>query len=91
LYDALYQRLRQRDALLEIRTQEPNRLHALHQWPDAQAAVVERYYLHIAFLTEQIEALQAEIEQLLRSDSEWASATHSCSASPVSVRLLLPG
>jgi transposase len=39
LYDALYQRLRQRDALLEIRTQERNRLHALRHWPDAQAAV----------------------------------------------------
>jgi transposase len=76
LYDALYQRLRQQDALLEIRTQERNRLHALHQWPEAQAAVVERYHLHIAFLTEHIDALQTEIEQLLRSDSDWAAATH---------------
>jgi transposase len=82
LYDALYQRLRQRDALLEIRTQERNRLHALQQWPDAQAAVIERYQLHIAFLTEQIKTLQAEIEQLLRSDSEWASATHSLLSVP---------
>jgi transposase len=82
LYDALYQRLRQRDALLEIRTQERNRLHALHQWPDAQTAVVERYRLHIAFLTEHIKALQAEIEQLLRSDSEWASATHALLSIP---------
>jgi transposase len=78
----LYQRLRQRDALLEIRTQERNRLHALQQWPDAQAAVVERYHLHLAFLTEQIETLQAEIEQLLRSDSDWASATHSLLSIP---------
>ena len=61
---------------MEIRTQERNRLHALHQWPDAQGSVVERYRLHIAFLTEHIKALQTEIEQLLRSDSDWASATH---------------
>jgi transposase len=75
LYAALYQRLRQRNAWLEIRTQERNRLHALRQWPDAQGSVVARYHLHIAFLTEHINALQTEIEQLLRSDSEWASAT----------------
>jgi hypothetical protein len=56
LYDALYQRLRQRDAFLEMRTQERNRLHALRQWPDAQRAVVERYQAHLAFLTEQIDA-----------------------------------
>jgi transposase len=82
LYDALYQRLRQRDAFLEIRTQERNRLHALQQWPDAQAAVVERYNLHITFLTEQIKTLQTEIEQFLRSDSDWASATHSLLSIP---------
>ena len=76
LYDALYQRLRQRDALLEIRTQERNRLHALQQWVAPQPAVVERYHLHIAFLTEQIDALQQEIAHLLRSDSEWATTTH---------------
>ena len=78
----MYQRLGQRDALLEICTQECNRLHALHQWPDAQATVIERYRLHIAFLTEQINALQTEIEQLLRSDSEWAAATHSLLSIP---------
>ncbi len=76
LYDALYQRLRQRDALLEIRIQEHNRLHALHQWVTPQPAVVARYQTHIAFLTEQIDALQAEIEHLLRSDSAWATTTH---------------
>jgi transposase len=49
LYDALYQRLRQRDALLEIRTQERNRLHAVHQWVSPQAAVVERKRAHRLF------------------------------------------
>jgi transposase len=68
--------LRQRDALLEIRTQERNRLHALRQWPDTQRTVVERYEAHLAFLTEQIDTLQGELEQLLRSDSAWASTTH---------------
>ena len=76
LYDALYQRLCQRDAFLDIRTQERNRLHALHQWPDAQPAVVERYQAHLTFLTEQIDTLQREIEQLLQSDSAWAATTH---------------
>lgn len=76
LYDALYQRLRQRDALLEIRTQERNRLHALQQWVAPQPAVVERYHTHIAFLTAQIDTLQQEIAHLLRSDSEWATTTH---------------
>jgi transposase len=82
LYDALYQRLRQRDALLDVRTQERHRLQALHQWPDAQAAVIARYRLHIACLTEHSNALQAEIEQLLRSDSEWASTTHALLSIP---------
>lgn len=75
LYDALYQRLRQRDALLENRTQERNRLHALQQWVAPQPAVVERYHTHIAFLTEQIDALQQEIAHLLRSNSKWATTT----------------
>jgi transposase len=61
---------------------ERNRLHALHQSPDAQLAVIERYRLHIAFLTEHINALQTEIEQLLRSDSAWAAATRTLLSIP---------
>jgi transposase len=76
LYDALYQHLRQRHAFLDMRTQERNRLPALRQWPDAQRAIVERYEAHLAFLTDQIDTLQLEIEQILRSDSTWAPATH---------------
>jgi transposase len=76
LYDALYQRLCQREALVDIRTQERNRLHALRQWPEAQSAVVDRYEAHLAFLTEHIDLLQREIEQLLRSTSDWAATTH---------------
>jgi transposase len=75
LYEQLYQRLRQRDALLDMRTQERNRLHALRQWPDAQPSVEARYQAHIAFLTEQIDALLDEIERLLHSEPEWATTT----------------
>ena len=56
-------------------TQERNRLHALRQWPDAQRAVVERYEAHLAFLNDQIDTFQLEIEPLLRSDSALAAAT----------------
>jgi transposase len=37
---------------------------------------MERYEAHLTFLTDQIDTLQLEIEQLLHSDSTWASATH---------------
>jgi hypothetical protein len=91
LYAALYQRLRQRNAWLEIRTQERNRLHALRQWPDAQGSVVARYHLHIAFLTEQSMPSRLKLSSSSARTPSGRRPRPPCSASPVSVRLPPPG
>ena len=74
IYDQLQQRLRQRDDLLGIKTQETNRLHALQQHPRADPAVVDRLERHIAFLHAEIETLDHELAALLVSDHAWATA-----------------
>lgn len=59
-----------------MRIQERNRLHALRQWPDAQVSVVQCYEALLAVLTDQIDTLQREVEQLLKSDSTWSASAH---------------
>lgn len=74
IYDQLQQRLSQREALLAIKTQETNRLHALHQHPHAEPMVLDRLERHIAFLEAEIDALNAELADLLTGPHEWALA-----------------
>jgi transposase len=66
----------QRDALLNTRTQERNRLHALRQSPEVFATILDRYEAHITFLNQQVEGLDQEIQNLLQSDPQWADAAH---------------
>jgi transposase len=91
LYDALYQRLRQRDALLETRTQERNRLHALQQWVAPQPAVVERYHLHIAFLPNKSTHFSRKLHTFCARTLNGQPLRITCSASRALVPSLLPG
>jgi transposase len=74
VYYALQQRLAQRDALLDLRQQVRNQLHALIQGPVVIAAVRERMEQLIATLTDQIAEVEAEIAPALQQDADWAAA-----------------
>lgn len=72
--EQLTQRLRQRDDLLGIKTEETNRLHALRQNPHAEASILDRLERHIAFLQAEIDTLDQELADLLAGDHAWAAA-----------------
>ena len=74
--EQLQQRLRQRDDLLTIKTEETNRLHALQKNPRAEPLIVERFQRHIAFLQTEIDMLTQELEELLLGDHAWSEAAH---------------
>jgi transposase len=74
VYEQLYQRLFQRDSLLEMIQQERNRLHALRQRPVVVEAVLVRLQDHIAFLQAQLADVDAELERLLAADTPWATS-----------------
>jgi transposase len=74
VYEQLYQRLLQRDSLLEMIQQERNRLHALRQRPVVVEAVLVRLQDHIALLRDQVAAIDAELERLLAADTPWATS-----------------
>jgi transposase len=74
IYTELQQRLAQRDALVVMRQQARNQLHALLQQPVVVAAVRERLDSVIAFLTSQITDLDVEIAATLQQDAAWAAA-----------------
>lgn len=73
VYEPLYQCLTQRDALVAMRTQERNRLHALQRRQTPYAPVVSRLQDHIAYLTQHIDTLEREIDQHLATQPEWAA------------------
>ena len=74
LAEQLQQRLRQRDALLGIKTQETNRLHALRQNPHAEPSVMDCLVRHIAFLDTEVNTLDHELAELLAGDHAWTDA-----------------
>lgn len=74
VYYELQQRLAERDALLDLRQQLRNQLHALLVGPVVVAVVRERKEQLISTLSEQIAAVEAEIEPALRQDDVWAEA-----------------
>jgi transposase len=74
VYYELQQRLAQRDALLDLRQQVRNQLHALVQGPVVIAAVRERMEQLIATLSEQIAEVEAEIAPALQQDAAWSAA-----------------
>jgi transposase len=74
LYHELQQRLNQRQALLTIRQQLQNQLHALSAGAVVIEAVAHRQEVLITSLQAQLEELQAEIQQLFSQESEWAKS-----------------
>jgi len=74
VYYELQQRLAERDALLDLRQQLRNQLHALVQGPVVIAAVRTRMQQLIATLSAQIEEVEAEIAPALQQDADWAAA-----------------
>lgn len=74
IYDELVQRLTEREALVGIRQQERNRLHALRQRPVVIPAVQQRMEAHLDFLEAQIQAIEAELRTALTQDHAWATA-----------------
>jgi transposase len=74
VYYELQQRLAQRDALLDLRQQVRNQLHALLQGPVVIAVVRTRMEQLIATLTAQLAQVEAEIAPTLQQDAEWAQA-----------------
>ena len=70
----LQQRLVHRDALVKVRTQFRNQLHALEQQPIIIERVQTRLQELIAHLDEQIAEVEQEIGAALEQDQAWANA-----------------
>lgn len=73
-YETLEQCLVQRDALLDMRTQERNRLHALSFRATVHPAVSERLKAHLDFLEQSLKAIDQQIDHLLQTIPEWHAA-----------------
>ena len=74
IYTELQQRLTHRDALITMRQQLRNQLHALVQQPYVVASVRQRLDALITTLTNELAALDAEIAATLVQDDAWAEA-----------------
>lgn len=68
----LEQRLREREALLKLRQQVRNQLHALTQQPYVALSVQRRMETLIHTLTSQVAEVESAIAPVLRQDEEWA-------------------
>lgn len=74
VYTELHQRLVHRDALVEVRTQFRNQLHALLQQPVVIASVRTRLEELIAHLDKEIADVDVEIASALQQENTWAAA-----------------
>jgi len=73
-YDTLEQCLAQRDAVLDMRTQERNRLHALSFRANVNPSVRERFQEHVRFLEQALKDIELQIAHLLQTIPEWHDA-----------------
>jgi len=74
VYEELYQRLTERDALMQMQRQERNRLHALHKRFVLIPSVQQRIQQHLDLLQRQITSIERELEHVFCQDAEWAAA-----------------
>jgi transposase len=74
VYAELQQRLMQREALIQIRTQVRNQRHALLRQPRVIADVQRRMDSLLDTLNDQIAEIEAELASALRQDESWAAA-----------------
>lgn len=76
MFVELYQRLTERESLMQMRQQLRNQLHALTQCPTVLPAVRTRMEQLIGVLTKQMIEVEAELNAALALDPSWtASAT----------------
>jgi len=73
IYHELQQRLLHRDALLDLRQQVRNQLHALLQQPTVIASVRTHLETLDTTLTEQIAVVDAELASAVQLDEAWAA------------------
>lgn len=77
IYHEIQQRLGHRDTLVEMRQHIRNQRHALRQLPVVCAAVIAQLDTLGATLDAQIDAIEADLVQALKSDAAWqATAEH---------------
>lgn len=74
IYEELQQRLAQRDAFLEMRGQEANRMAALQERPYLVESVAEACQKLIAYLDGEVKRLEKEIKEQLASENPWQQA-----------------
>lgn len=74
IHQELEQRIQYRATLLELRKVLKNQLHALSASQLMVAAVGEMYRGQIADFTAKIEALEKDIEQVLKTDPAWLAS-----------------
>ena len=74
IYTELQQRLTHRDALITMRQQLRNQLHALVHQPYVVASVRARLESLIATLTDDLAAVDVEIAAAMQQDAAWAEA-----------------
>ncbi len=74
VYAELQQRLAEREALVDLRQQVRNQLHALRQQPVVIDSVRTRMETLITTLTEQITEVDGELALVLQQDAAWAEA-----------------
>jgi len=72
IYEQLYQRLSQRSALLDLRQQITNELHALNQRGQVALLVGRQKHALLALLDEQIAAVEADVRVVVAADDTWA-------------------
>ncbi len=74
IYHKMEQRLQYRSTLLELRKVLTNHWHALSASTTLVAAVGEKYQAQIEDFTAKIEALDTELETVLKQDPAWAAS-----------------
>jgi transposase len=74
VYVELQQRLMQREALIQIRTQVRNQRHALSRQPRIIAEVQQRMDRLLDTLNDQIAEIEGELAAALRQDESWSVA-----------------
>ncbi|WP_072032420.1 IS110 family transposase [Fischerella sp. PCC 9605] len=74
VYHELQQRLHQRETLLCLQRQVSNQLHALQHNPVTITAVRSRMEALVETLKQQLKEVDAEIQQALNQDQQWAAS-----------------
>lgn len=80
--EQLQQLLARREDLIQMRTQERNRFHALQRHPHALPDLLASLQRHIQALQSEIDSLQQQIANLLNSDHAWRQAAQHLQSIP---------